>query len=463
MEVRTTRRRVNRAVAAVQSATTPVVSASPLITLTGSAAGRRKSCVTRFASFDALCRAQQKPDIHALLRKELEAKLPRPSPRNDVVAVGGAAIELVLQFLGPVSRNAAAFAQTCRSVRRALFHVMSLEVTVVTPAMVVASALSRETVRRALVTFAAARSAQVRTLVLHEDGLNAVKRECDDGTPIAGLTLPAPWLLQLISQLPYLTELDVRHVQFTEAHHSQALHYLLSDLHLAAAGTLCTLKMDAELMRYWAPGWWRRLINLSSLVVGSRYCLPEPTPDTTASAISPSSLELPADYFTLMCEEGRGWKLSLWVPLQVASLKRILMPASGIIYAGVAELLVNMRCNERTCEWPDAVGGHTPPLPSPAAATASGTASELSPETRNSGASCKAGTGAAAGTESGEVYIYPALTTMTVVDVQERPEVAAEVYQAMLDMAPALAHFNVHDTVSAGTASEAPKKRHGKG
>ncbi|GET90239.1 hypothetical protein, conserved [Leishmania tarentolae] len=463
MEVKTTRKRVSRAVAAVQSATAPVMSVSPLVTIAGSAAGRRKGCVIRFASFDALRRAQQKPDKHTLLRKELEEKLPRHSPRNDVVALGDAAIELVLQFLGPVTKIAAAFAQTCRLVRRALLHVMNFDVAVLTPAMVSASALSQESVRRGLITFVAVRSAQVRTLVLHEDGLSAVKREGNDGTPVAGLTLPAPWVLQLISQLPYLTELDVRHVQLTESHHSQALRYLLSDLHLAAAGTLCTLKMDAELMRYWAPGWWRRLVNLSSLVVGSRYRPPEPTADTTVSFTSPSLLEMPVDYFTMMCEESRAWRLKLWVPLQAASLKQILMPPSGTIYAGVTELLVNMRCNEHMCEWPDAVPGYMSPLPLPAAVTASATASEVSSETRSGGALGKVSTGAAPGTEFCETGTYPSLTTVTVVDVQERPEVAAEVYQAMLDRAPALVHFNVCDTVSAGTVSEAPKKRHGKG
>nr|CAJ2476661.1 unnamed protein product [Leishmania braziliensis] len=437
------------------------MSASPLVTVTHSASRPHKDCITRFASFDALCHTQQKSDAHALLRKELEAKLPRPSPLNDVVAVGDAVIERVLQFLGPVSRNAAAFAQTCRLVRRALLQVMNLEVIVVTPTMVAASALSRKSVRRALITFAAGRSTQVRTLVLQEDSLKAVKRECNGGTSAACLTLPAPWVLQLISQLPYLTELDMRHVQLTEAHHSQVLHYLLSDLHLAAVGTLCTLKVDAEVMRYWAPGWWRRLINLSSLVVGSRYCPPEPTSDATA--ISPSLLELPADYFALMGEEDRHWQLKLWVPLKAASLKQILMPASGTSFAGVVELLVNMRHNERTGDWAEAAAADTSPLPSSAAAAASGAASEPPSETRNGAALCKPGTAAAAGTELGEPFVYPALTTMTVVDVQERPEVAADVCQALLAMAPALVHFNVCDSVSAGTASEPPKKRHGRG
>ncbi|KAG5474537.1 hypothetical protein LSCM1_03324 [Leishmania martiniquensis] len=456
MEVRTTRPRVNRAVAAVQLATAPVMSASPLVTVDSRAAGRPIGRVTRFSSFGALCRAQQKSDAHELLRKEWEAKLPRPSPRNDVLAVGDGAIERVLQFLGLISRSAAVFAQTCRSVRRALLRTMNLEVAVLTPTMAIASALSKESVRRALSSFLGARSVQVRTLVLHEDCLSAVKRECSD----AALTLPALWVLQLISQLSYLTELDIRHVQFEEARHSQVLHYLLSDLHLAAASTLCTLKMDAELMRYWAPGWWRRLVNLTSLVVGSRYCPPEPILDAAASAIAPPLLELPADYFTLMYEEGRRWQLKLWVPLQAASLKQLLMPARGIIFAGVSELLVNMRHNERTCDWTGGAAGDTSPLPSVVAGTASGAISEQPPETRNSSATCKFG---ATGTESGEILIYPALTTMTVVGVQERPEVAAEVFHALLDMAPTLVHFNVCDTVSAGTASEAPKKRYGRG
>ncbi|KAG5474874.1 hypothetical protein LSCM4_04053 [Leishmania orientalis] len=456
MEVRTSRPRVNRAVAAVQLATAPVMSASPLVTVTGGAADRHKSHITRFSSFDALRHAQQKPDPHALLRKELEAKLPRSSPRNDVLAVGDAAVERVLEFLGPVSRSAVVFAQTCRSVRRALLRTLNLEVAVLTPTMVTASALSKEFVRRALTTFAAARSVQVRTLILHEDGLSAVRRESSDGAPFVPLTLPALWVLQLISQLPYLTELDVRHVQFAEAHHSQVLHYLLSDLHLAAASTLRTLKMDAELMRYWAPGWWRRLVNLTSLVVGSRYCPPVPILDTAASAIAPPSLVLPEDYFTLMCEEGRRWQLKLWVPLQAASLKQLIIPASGTIFAGVSELLVNMRHNERACDWANPAAGDAPPLLSAVTTTAS----EPPLETRNSAATCRA---AAAGPESGEAFAYPALTTVTVVDVQERPEVAAEVYHALLSMAPTLVHFNVCDTVSAGTATEAPKKRQGMG
>ncbi|KAG5500625.1 hypothetical protein JKF63_03721 [Porcisia hertigi] len=462
MEMGTSRPRVNRAVAAVQSATAATISASPLIT-TRSTAGQHKSAVTRFASFDALCQAKQKPDPHALLRKMLDAKLPRPSLRNDVMAMGDAAVERVLQFLGPLSRNAAAFTQTCRAVRRALLHLMNLEAAVITPTMVNAPSLLRENVLKAVFTFTAARGNQVRTLVLNEDGINAVKREDSSGTPVAGLSLPAPWVLQLVSHLPYLSVLDIRHVQLTEAHHSQALHYLLSDLHLAATGTLSTLKMDAYLMRYWAPGWWRRLVNLSSLVVGSRYYSLEPTPDTTTGAAASTLLEVPADFFTLMREGGRRWQLKLWVPLQATSLKKILMPAGGTIFAGVGELLINMRCNERTCEWADTAANGTLPISPPITASASGAVSELPQDTRNSAVPRKAGSSAAGNTESGEVLTFPALTTMTVVDVQERPEVAAEVYQALMDVAPGLENFNVCDTVPVGKVIDAQKKRHGRG
>ncbi|KAK7195046.1 hypothetical protein NESM_000427400 [Novymonas esmeraldas] len=470
MEVRANRPRANRAVAAVQSATGPALSPSPLVTV--AATSRRRTTVTRYSSFEALCQATRQPDVHAALRQELESKLPRPSPRNDVAAMGDAAVGRVVQFLGPVSRSAATFALTCRAVRQTVARVMDLEVAVLTPAMVSAAALSRESVRGALATFAAARSAPVRSLVLHRDGLDAVRHETGDAAPAAKVVLPAPWVLQLVAQLPYLTVLDLRHVQLTEAQHSRVLHYLLSDLHLAAASTLCTIKMDAELMRYWAPGWWRRLVNLRALVIGSRYVPVEPVPgSSSAAAAAPPSLELPTDFYALMREEGRRWRLKLWVPLQPASLRQLLMPPSGTVLGGVAELLVNMRHNERTCDWSDGAGGGGVSA-SPAAAATTGAASstaaaaEVPPESRSNATARKAGAAAvaaaAAVAEPVDVCAFPALTAATVVDVLERPEVAAEVYRALLDMAPALLHFNVCDTVAASVPSDAPKRRHGR-
>jgi hypothetical protein len=464
MEVRSTRPPANRAVAALQSASGTVASASPLLSVPPPSR-RATAPLIRYTSFDALCQAQQKTDENAALREELSRKLPQPTPRNDVAALGDQVTVRILELLDPNSADAAAFGETCRAVREHLLHVRDVERAVVVPAMVsCAAALAAESVQNSLRAFFTARGSEVRSLLVRKIGASTAKETpgeslASPSSPL--LRLPGRWVLQLVSQMPYLTTLDLRHVQWTESRGSQVLPYFFSDLHIATTGTLCTLKFDAALMPYWTPGWWRRHVNLRTLTVGSRYYFAcSSSNGSNATSFSATSvLELPPDYYTLMREEGRVWELELWCPLKPNSLQQLFSPAATVPFAGVAELLVNMRGNERVCESAAHVG---------AAAGGGGAAS--SAMTGSTGAAAVAGGAEAsadakpnakgrktpAAADAVELVItYPQLRTVTVVDVGDRPEGAAEAYQVMLSLAPELKRFNVCDTVVIGSPAVA--------
>ncbi|KAL7709460.1 hypothetical protein N2W54_005813 [Lotmaria passim] len=472
MEVRSARPPANRAVAALQSASGAVTSASPVITL--SRPRHRAAPVTRYSSFDALCQAQQKTDENAALREELAHKLPQLTPRNDVAALGEQVTVRILELLNPLSADAAAFGETCRAVRESLLRASDVTSVVLVPSMVSASALAtEETVRRALHSFFTARGGEVRQLVIQRvDETTTAASQAQASSP---LCLPAPWMLQLVSQMPYLTELDLRHVRWNESGGSQVLQHLFSDLHIATAGTLQALRVDAETMQYWAPGWWHRHVNLRTLVVGSRCTfastsnndnnnsigsISAPSSSSSSTSSAAFQLELPADYYTLMREEGRHWQLELWCPLTAHSLQQLCTAAAaaGVSFASVEELLLNVRHNERVCASAEhggtagaAGGGNTASAVAAGGAEAT-SASEAPPDARPS----VKGKKAPAVVEVPEVLVtYPRLHTVTVVDVGDRPEAAAEVYQAMMALAPGLRHFNVCDTMVIGAATAA--------
>ncbi|KPI86560.1 hypothetical protein ABL78_4383 [Leptomonas seymouri] len=451
MEARSSRSSANRAVAALQAASGAATSASLL--LSSSLPRRVTAPVTRYNSFEALREAQQKVDENAELREELRRKLLQPAPRNEVAALGNEVTMRILEFLNPLSADADEFGGTCRSVRESLLHAINVEGVVMVPKMVSPVAIASEAGQRALISFFLALGGGVRRLVIRNaDEAAAQDARGEASLPNASpLRLPAPWALQLVSHMPYLVELDLRHVQWVESHASQVLPHLFSDLHIVISGTLRTLKVDADLMQYWKPGWWRRHVNLRTLTVGSRYSFAQSSDD---SAPPSTQLELPPDYQTLMREEGRHWRLELWCPLKPNAAQQILLPAAGVFFPCVEELLVNVRYNEHICEETE----H--------GAVASGIAGTLTAAGSLEAASApEAATDAKVGARGRKLpsavdmqdagATYPRLGTLTIVDIGDRPEGAAEIYQVMTLLSPELRRFNVCDTVVIGAAPAA--------
>ncbi|KPA85084.1 hypothetical protein ABB37_01492 [Leptomonas pyrrhocoris] len=455
MEVRSARPPANRAVAALQSASSAPTSASPLLT---NAHPRRSGApITRYNSFEALCQATQTVDENAELREELRRKLPQPIPRNDVAALGSQVTVRILELLDPLGADAAAFAATCRAVRESLLRASNVEKTVMVPNMVSAAAFASEVVRSALYTFFVARGGEVSSLVMRRADEATAREERGEASFLdaSPLRLPVSWALQLVSHMPYLTELDLRHVQWGESHASQVLPHFFSDLHLVISGTLRILKVDAALMQYWKPGWWRRHVNLRTLTVGCRYSF---APSSDNGASSATQLALPPDYFTLMREENRHWKLELWCPLKPNSIQQLFSPPAGVSFASVEELLVNVRYSEHVCEGGEHRGGR-------AASTVAGNAEAIAAAEAPASAkpSASGRKSPATGDAPEAVVAYPRLNTVMIVDIGDRPEGAAEAYQVMMLLAPELKHFNVCDTVVIGAAAAASATEGGKG
>lgn len=466
MEVRSARPPANRAVAALQSASGPAASTSPLLSTPHTQ--RVAAPVVRYKSFDALCQARQLPDENAELRAELLRKLPQATAHESATGDQEEARDKMTGLFSALEPATAAGggSEGCRALRESLLHTTSVEAVVVVPAIAPPAVVATEEAQRTLGTFFVARGVEVRRLVLRRaDEATAQAHQRETATSpspvLQPLRLPAPWALQLVAHMPYLTELDLRHVQWGESKSSQVLPFFFSDLYIANVGTLHTLKVDAALLQYWTPGWWRRHVNLRAITVGSRYSFAQTsaTPPPSAASLPPSLLELPSDFYALMREEGRHWQLELWCPLRPSSLQQLFAPAAGVSFVGVEELLVNVRHNERVCEGADhgASSGGGGAGGGAAEGSAGGAAAGDAPADAKTHPKGRKAQAVADVPEA--VVVYPRLHTVTVADVSERPEVAAEVYQTMVSLAPELRRFNVCDTVLIG----APVVEGGKG
>lgn len=302
-------------------------------------------------------------------------------------------------------------------------------------------------------------------------------------------------LWPLLAQMPFLTQLDVRGVTWA------APSLFLADLYLVAP-QLRTLAMTEALFVRWTAGWWQRLPALERLVVGSRRessravaCLDSGEAvagqgeeergwgtrlgdeavrastkvgcESTVPAAPPVDVHL--DCIAMLStssnnthhysstnhnrsrrvNEGRLWSLTLWCPLTRIALRQLLTPTAPL--TALTELLVNVQGNaEVSFVATDASSG------AGAVAGGAAAASEAMDLKRSRSARRAA---APVDDSATEAITLPRLVALTVVDVQERPAVASELYQHMMRVAPNMRYFDVTNTTRPATVEKLKGRR----
>lgn len=443
MDISSGRHRANRGIAALSEAFGPILTTSPLLHAPNHT---RSTCVTRpavtrYQSFDDMKKAIAQPDPLAVIRAELDAKKPLPPPLDETAAWTPSILLCISSFLPPLSRDAVQLAATCRRLRCFMLeHSVALDA-VITPSMIPAHALVKAATLASVRATLRSRCHQVRRLVFIDSssGGEATPTISLPSQPIAYLL----WGLHFLAELPYLTELDLRGLEWRECANSNVLPSVLRDLHVANAGSLTTLKIGVEVMRLWTVKWWEHHPNLTTLVVGSRNDPVCATNTTAGSTHAPTVMQLPDDFFTFLTAEGRRLHLQLWCPLHVASVQRLLVPPPGASYNAVQELLVNLLGNEAACRPLETV-----------VASASESVADGKPAKMKKLATTP---------EIVEVMAYPELESLSVAAVHQRLEGAGEVYARMMTMAPKLTSFTIFATRAAvapsGKAAKAQNRK----
>lgn len=451
------KRRVNRAVAAVNEATGEHAwgSLSPLIAsayhnTAVTQALQRQPQVKRYASFEQLAAARRERDPHSSARKELESLQRPPPPRDTLSTLSDRVLQDVLSFLGPQPRELAPLASTSRRLRQLTLTQCSCETVELVPRMVALAALTKPEVMSGMTAYfpTHTRGQYVKRLALVEARYAATLP-----LSIAPPSCDLQAVLCLLGQLPRLTECDLRGVEWASRRPAVVPRFL-TDLYLVAP-CLTTLKVDAELFRSWTVGWWRRCRQLTCLVVGSRRMSSlavneggtvqggasgaaphaSSTPSTASSGLPPVVAEqLPADFFTMLASDRRAWRVKLWCPLTTASMRQLLVPSVAL--PGLAELTVNLAGNLTLCAPPDLPG------PSHLSAEAAGGV-----EQGDAAAKRTKGKRMTAVDVVVDLVVFPQLVSFGVANVDERPLAGVELFARLSVVAPRLQHFMVCDTV----------------
>lgn len=379
--------------------------------------------VIRHKNFESLVLSRAVGDPHVAMREEWEGLLQHSDEVNELALLPDEVIACIFESVGPFTHGGLCLAATHRRLRRLLL-VQHPPITVsVVPHMLPLAHLERDAVLTSLAVYFSTRTRgqQVRQLCLMEQK-HAACLPLVEPYPVVCL----PRVLTMIAEMPYLHTLDLRGVRWEGPANRGAVSGFLSDLHLVAP-KLKSLNVGVGLCRSWGPGWWQRHPELSSLVVSSRR-------EEASSQAAP--LELPDDFFVMLSSEGRGWQVKLWCPVEAKSMRRLLLPAAPL--PGLRELTINLLGNAEVCGLPEA----------PAVADAAD-------------AKKMKGKRHVPGVEVGDVLLFPALVSLTVANVDERPVAAVEVLSRFTVVAPGLVNYSVCNTARVPPAEKPKNRRRG--
>jgi hypothetical protein len=237
--------------------------------------------------------------------------------------------------------------------------------------------------------------------------------------------------------MPRLVILDVRGLTY-RGWTPWCDHFLLDVA--ARCSRLQVLRVGAAFVRSWEPQWWAPLTELKEFVVGSRREDTEWhdglwTPIGTAGAPPPPPFALHEDFYTMLRTLPIK-TLKVWVPLAPASFTALIFPTAA--FATLVHVSVNAEGNT-----------HHRPIDEPAKEEPK----ETAPAKGKANAKAKQ---ALEDVPAVPKVLFPALVTVGIADIKERPDFVGEVMIKFATTAPNVAHWNVSNTHRNGPNNIAP-------
>lgn len=372
-----------------------------------------------YPSYQSLVEERRQPDPFTRERSELQEMQPTPLARNLLDEIkGDEPLLRVFSMLGFASRDAVMFSSTCRRLYLLFLSKCLLHEVHVVPTMMSIEAFSRIGVSEG----GPEKSSNVlaHSFTMHKRGqhvhsLALVESKFASTLPISS-SLPSASLsktLALVGEMPCLSVLDIRSVNWSEAS-APIITYFLNDLYLVCP-QINTLKIGVELYLSWVPGWWQRHSELSTLVIASRREQPPPQWEVT-----PWTIPLHPDLLTML-QFDRPWKFKCWAAMEDASLRHLLLPSTP--FPSLTELALNVfGCSTLS----------SPGDPSETLDSRKGKNSKRQAPLSES-----------------DTALFPRLTSLTIANVEENPLLAVEFYAKFFGstQAPKILFFSVCNTV----------------
>ncbi|ORC86976.1 uncharacterized protein TM35_000241260 [Trypanosoma theileri] len=372
----------------------------------------RTKPIVRYKNLEDMIQDNLRPDPHAATREALRVLQMVPVLRDEIALLEDDTLRNICLFLGERSRELAYFGSVCRRLRRIVIG-LTPPVAVIAPDMIPLESLSQDRVADSLCAFFAPykRGQFVQQLRL-------VDAKYASSLPI-NVVLPfcSPHLFpSLVKSLPSLTFLDLRGVQWDCHSNPNLLRYFFSDLYLVAP-KLQTLKIGVELFSQWSPGWWQRLSALTQLVVGSR------RDQAIAAGLTPKPAILQDEFFEMLRNPQRQWRVKLWCALERDALLKLLLPNQP--FPDLQELTLNLSNVDILDEFKRSQ------IKSPRDA-----------KTRKNGKKSIV----QSNDEMDMRVMFPSLQALTLSNVDQCPQMAAELLERMTLRAPKFKYFTVVNT-----------------
>lgn len=372
-----------------------------------------------YPSYQSLVEERKQPDQFEVERKELQMLQPKPPEVNLINQVkDDRPLVKIFAMLGFASCDAAIFSSTCRRLYF-LFHSKCLLHDVhIIPNMLSVEEFTR--IEKVQEDPLRSKNVLAQCFAMHKRGqhvhsLALVESKFASTLPIL-FSPPIACLskiLSLVCEMPYLSVLDIRGVNWSAESMPKAT-YFLSDLYLVCP-QITTLKIGVELYLSWVPGWWHRHSELSTLVIASRREQSQPQFD-----VPPWTISLHPDLL-VMLQSDRPWRFKCWAPMEDSSLRYLLFPSAP--FPSLTELALNVfGCSPlsfpvESMEGVDLKKGKASKRPAIISET--------------------------------DTALFPRLTTLTIANIEENPLLAVEFYAKFCAsaQAPKISFFSVCNTV----------------
>lgn len=395
----------SRGISAATSEAFPIpLSPSPIIKpLSDACVGLSKPPVIRAAADTAAALSRITPDSPsriAALQRALEGAKSRKEPLDGKLkTLASGVAQLILQYVGSDFRAIRAASHICRRFYWASFAVVSR--TTLIPDETSLARLSTVCALSSLAQFlsAATRGQYLTSLtVIEPHSVYALPQT------VKGPSCTVQGLTSLLINLPHLTELDVRGIDFRST--ASWCGYFLPDLPQCCP-RLQVLRCGAHLIKTWEAQWWASLTSLKELVVGSRR--------EAADWVSNAPLQLQDDFFVMLKTLSSLKVVKIWCPLTSASFAQVFTPPFVLphithLSVNAAGNAVNYKPNEEAVK-EEAVSNKKVDAKNVRKA-------EDSPQVPK--------------------LAYPVLVSVAIADVKDRPELAPELMCKLSVSAPQL-------------------------
>lgn len=391
----------NRAVSAVQETYPIMTPPSALINLKLLGAKPIRTVSSFEGAISSL--AVLDPTVKAL-RGEVQSLRPTERKISIISNVPSNVLKIIFLFVGSDMRSVVPCSVTCRAWR---YSSMSLFDSVeLVPFLLTSSQLSAPGVFKSLSVFFARnlRGQFVKKLVLVNSKFVYSLPQTTRGPQV-----PVSSLLDLLNNLRNLTFLDIRGTVFAE---SRAWRdHILSSVAVSCPN-LTVLRCSPRLLQNWEVGWWHEAPGLRELTFGSRREYRDWLTDIS------QQITMHEDCFAML-RSHRLSVLKVWCPITPESFSACFNSSTGP-FPYLEHFAINATGNVAT--------------------KLSDDAAEVVPTDKKKGESNK---GKKAEDSSASKAQCPMLVSFTLLDVNERPEFAAEMFAKMLNTAPQMQHFNI--------------------